>query len=101
MLLLGRRRPAPRRGSLDDTALARIYFIIRNDEDARIRLRRFRSFPIAYQACTDADQAIADLRRIEAVFAGSPIEVSFHSPTTRRLRGLRIYRADEPVVPAG
>jgi glutamate dehydrogenase len=69
-----------------------------SDEDARIRLRRFRSFPIAYQACTDADQAVADLRRIEAVFAGSPIEVSFHSPTTRRFRGLRIYRADEPVV---
>ncbi len=44
----------------------------------RARLRRLKQFPIAYQARTDPAQAIADLDRIEAVLAGSPIEASLH-----------------------
>ena len=68
------------------------------EEEARARLRRLRPFPIAYQARTEADQAIADLRRIEAVLAGSPLEVSLHPRADGGLPGLRIYRAKEPVV---
>jgi glutamate dehydrogenase len=68
------------------------------DEEARALLRRFRSFPIAYQARTDAAQAVADLRRIEAVSAGSPLEVSLHPAADAQLPGLRIYRAKEPVA---
>ncbi|HEX4186080.1 MAG TPA: NAD-glutamate dehydrogenase domain-containing protein, partial [Stellaceae bacterium] len=44
------------------------------------------------------DQAIADLRRIETVLAGSPLEVSLHPMADGGLPGLRIYRAKEPVV---
>ncbi len=68
------------------------------DEEARARLRRFQSFPIAYQARTDAAQAVADLERIEAVSAGSPLEVSLHPAPDRQLPGLRLYRAKEPVA---
>jgi glutamate dehydrogenase len=119
----------------DESALARIHFIIRTtrgavptvdiaileerlaeagrswtdrlhqaaatafgDEEARTLLRRFQSFPIAYQARTDAAQAVADLRRIEAVSAGSPLEVSLHPAPDARLPGLRLYRAKEPVA---
>jgi glutamate dehydrogenase len=68
------------------------------EEEARARLCRLRPFPITYQARTAADQAIADLRRIEAVLAGSPLEVSLHPAADCGLPGLRIYRANEPVV---
>jgi glutamate dehydrogenase len=68
------------------------------EEEARARLRRLRPFPIAYQARTHPDQAIADLRRIETVLAGSPLEVSLHPVADGGLPGLRIYRAKEPVV---
>ncbi len=120
---------------LDESALARIHFIIRTtrgavpsvdtanleerlaeavrtwtdrlhqaaatafgEEAARTRLRRFQSFPIAYQARTDAAQAVADLERIEAVSAGSPLEVSLHPVPDARLPALRVYRAKEPVA---
>jgi glutamate dehydrogenase len=68
------------------------------EDGARARLRRLRPFPITYQARTESDQAIADLRRIEAVRAGSPLEVSLHPAADGGLPGLRIYRAGEPVV---
>ncbi len=120
---------------LDESALARIHFIIRTtrgavptvetatleerlaeagrswtdrlhqeaatafgDEEACAVLRRFQSFPIAYQARTEAAQAVADLRRIEAVSAGSPLEVSLHPAPDAQLPGLRLYRAKEPVA---
>ncbi|HEX3417264.1 MAG TPA: NAD-glutamate dehydrogenase domain-containing protein, partial [Stellaceae bacterium] len=68
------------------------------DEEARALLRRFQSFPIAYQARTDAAQSVADLERIEAVSAGSPLEVSLHPAPDAQLPGLRLYRAKEPVA---
>ncbi len=120
---------------LDESALARIHFIIRTtrgavprvditaleerlaeagrswtdrlyqaaattfgDEEARARLRRFQSFPITYQARTEAAQAVADLERIEAVSEGSPLEVSLHPALDAQLPGLRLYRAKEPVA---
>jgi glutamate dehydrogenase len=119
----------------DESALARIHFIIRTsrgavpavdvtgleerlaeagrswmdrlyqaaatalgDEEARARLRRLQSFPIAYQARTDVAQAVADLERIEAVSAGSPLEVSLHPAPDAQLPGLRLYRAKEPAA---
>jgi glutamate dehydrogenase len=119
----------------DESALARIHFIIRTtrgavptvdaaaleerlaeagrswldrlreaasaafgDEDARSRLRRLQSFPIVYQARTDTTQAVADLRRIETLLAGSPLEASLHPPADGGLPGLRLYRAREPVA---
>src|SRR5439155_1564122 len=51
---------------------------------ARARLRRLKPFPIAYQARTEPAQAIADLERIEAVLAGSPIEASLHPRADRQ-----------------
>ena len=68
------------------------------EEEAHARLRRVSSFPIGYQSRTDASQAVADLRRIDAVLAGSPLEVSLHSKGPGELPGLRIYQAKEPVV---
>ena len=68
------------------------------EEEARARLRRLESLPITYQARTSADQAIADLPRIETVLAGSPLEASLHPPVDGGLPGLRIYRAREPVA---
>src|SRR3984893_16596769 len=68
------------------------------EEEAHARLRRVSSFPIGYQSRTDAGQAVADLRRIDAVLAGSPLEVSLHSKADGELPGLRIYRAKDPVV---
>jgi glutamate dehydrogenase len=119
---------------LDESALARIHFIIRTtrgavprveaaileeklaeagrswadrlqlaaatvfgDEEAHARLRRL-TFPIGYQARTDAAQAVADMRRIEALSAGSPLEVSLHSAVDTPLPGLRLYRAKDPVA---
>ncbi|MGH7061186.1 MAG: NAD-glutamate dehydrogenase, partial [Stellaceae bacterium] len=38
------------------------------------KLRRLRPFPVAYQARTGIDQAIADFYRIEIALAGSPLE---------------------------
>jgi glutamate dehydrogenase len=120
---------------LDESALARIHFIVRTtrgavpgvesavlekqlaeagrswmdrlqeaavaalgDEEARTRLHRLASFPIAYQARTGASQAVDDLRRVEKVLAGSPLEVSLHPPADGGLPGLRLYRAQEPVA---
>ncbi|HYZ42347.1 MAG TPA: NAD-glutamate dehydrogenase domain-containing protein, partial [Stellaceae bacterium] len=68
------------------------------EEDARVRLRPFRSFPIVYQVHTDADQAVADLRHIETVLAGSALEVSLHPRRDGELPGLRLYRAQRPVA---
>jgi glutamate dehydrogenase len=68
------------------------------EEEGRIRLRRLGPYPIAYQARTEAAQAIADLRHIEAALAGSPVDVSLHPSTDGGLSGLRIYRANEPVI---
>src|SRR5439155_457284 len=66
--------------------------------EAHARLRRVSSFPIGYQSRTDAGQAVADLRRIDAVLAGSPLEVSLHPKERGELPGLRIYRVKDPVV---
>jgi len=68
------------------------------EEEARARLRSFQPFPITYQARTEATQAVADLRRIETVLTGSPIEVSLHPAADGGFPGLRIYRAGEPAV---
>ncbi|HYZ41360.1 MAG TPA: NAD-glutamate dehydrogenase, partial [Stellaceae bacterium] len=68
------------------------------EEDARVRLRPFQSFPIAYQVHTDADQAVADLRHIETVLAGSALEVSLHPRRDGELPGLRLFRAQRPVA---
>jgi glutamate dehydrogenase len=68
----------------------------------RARLRRLKPFPIAYQARTEPAQAIADLDRIEAVLAGSPIEASLHprpnGDDTGPGSGLRLYCQGEPLV---
>jgi glutamate dehydrogenase len=69
------------------------------EEEAHDRLHRLQPFPITYQARTEAEQAIADLGRIETVLAGSPLEVSLHPPAGGGgLPGLRIYRAKDPVA---
>jgi len=68
------------------------------EEEARARLRRLGPFPVAYQARTQTEQSISDLRRIENVLADSPLEVSLHPSADGGLPGLRIYRAKEPVV---
>jgi len=64
----------------------------------RARLRRLKPFPIAYQARTEPEQAIADLDRIEAVLAGSPIEASLHPRADGQGSGLRLYCQGEPAV---
>ncbi|HEV2336703.1 MAG TPA: NAD-glutamate dehydrogenase domain-containing protein, partial [Stellaceae bacterium] len=78
----------------------------------RSRLRRLKPFPLPYQARTEPAQAIADLDRIEAVLAGSPIEASLHPWPNRdgpegdepageeavAGTGLRLYRQGEPAV---
>ncbi len=68
------------------------------EAEARARLHALQAFPVAYQARTDAAQAVADLPRIEAVLAGSPLEASLHPRGEGRERGLRLYRAKEPAV---
>jgi glutamate dehydrogenase len=68
------------------------------EDRARARLRRLEPLPIAYQARTAIAQAVADLPRIDAALAGSPLEVGVHSDPDGGLSGLRIYRAMEPVV---
>ncbi|MGC2202389.1 MAG: NAD-glutamate dehydrogenase domain-containing protein, partial [Stellaceae bacterium] len=67
-------------------------------DEAPNYLGRVQSFPITYQTRTDATQGVADLRRIEALLAGSPLEVSLHSNPDGGLPGLRLYRAKEPVA---
>jgi glutamate dehydrogenase len=70
----------------------------------RVRLRRLKPFPIAYQVRTEPAQAIADLDRIEAVLAGSSIEASLHprpngdGDDEGAGTGLRLYRLGEPAV---
>ncbi len=78
----------------------------------RARLRRLKPFPIAYQARTGPAQTIADLDRIAAVLAGSPLEASLHrrpngaepdgaAPDGDKAGGgpgLRLYRQGEPVA---
>src|SRR5438552_2742474 len=66
--------------------------------EGRARLRRLRSFPVAYQAHTTPAQAIADLEHIEAVLAGSPIEAALHPGEEGAGPGLPLYRQGEPVV---
>jgi len=61
------------------------------------RLRRVATFPIAYQLRTSPAQALADLGRIAAVLAGSPLEVSLHAREEGDAPGLRLYRVGEPL----
>ena len=119
---------------LDESALARIHFIIRTtrgavprvdiatlegrlaeagrswtdrlrdaaakafgEEEARARLRHL-TFPVGYQARTDAAQAVADMHRIELVSVGSALEAALHPTADAQLPGLRLYRAKEPVA---
>ena len=120
---------------LDESALARIHFIIRTtrgavptadianleqrlaeagrswtdrlqeaaaaafgEEEARDRLSRISSFPIGYQSRTSTAQAVADLHQLDAVQAGSPLEVSLHPSADGGFPGLRLYRAREQVA---
>jgi glutamate dehydrogenase len=96
---------------LEETAVAEL-----GEEGARALLKRFSAFPLAYQARTEAAEAVADLRRLDAVLAGSPLEVALaprpdagapgQSPAIVPEEGrdrpgpltLRLYRAGEPVV---
>jgi glutamate dehydrogenase len=68
---------------------------------ARQRLRALKPFPLDYQARTEPEQAVADLDRIAAVFAGSPLEASLH-PRPRSAgtaaMALRLYRQGAPVA---
>jgi glutamate dehydrogenase len=66
--------------------------------EAHARLRRLESFPLAYQDRTKPVQALADLDRIEAVLAGSAIQVSLHPGADGVGTGLRLYRPDQPVA---
>ncbi len=68
------------------------------EADAHSRLRRLKFFPIAYQTRTEPGQAIEDLPRIERALAGSPLEVSLHPRAEGNTPGLRLYRAQEPVI---
>ncbi|HWB48230.1 MAG TPA: NAD-glutamate dehydrogenase [Stellaceae bacterium] len=66
--------------------------------EAHERLSRIGHFPVAYQARTTPDQAVADLGSIEKVLAGSPLEAALHWPEDAGTPGLRLYRRDAPVV---
>jgi glutamate dehydrogenase len=79
------------------------------EEEARARLSRLEGFPIPYQARTEPAQALADLARLEAVRAGSPLEVALQPEGPIGSTGpapggepwppqLRLYRAERPVV---
>ncbi len=120
---------------LDESALARIHFIVRTtrgavpavdpaaleqrlaeagrswmdrlretaavaqgEAEARAVLGGYEPFPITYQARTEVAQAVADLSRIEAVLAGSPLEVALHPRADGGIPGLRLYRAKDPVA---
>jgi glutamate dehydrogenase len=78
---------------LDEAAVAEF-----GEPAGRERLQRLKPFPIGYQARTGTAQAIADLGRIEAVLAGSPIEASLHPRDEDGANGLRLYRLGDPVV---
>jgi len=67
------------------------------EAEGRARLRRLKTVPIAYQARTGPARAIADLPRIEAVLAGSPLQAELE-PSPAEGAGLRLYHRDEPVV---
>src|SRR5207237_7634774 len=66
--------------------------------EGRARLRRLKPVPVAYQLRTTPAQAIADLDRIEAVLAGSPLEASLHPREGEDTPGLRLYRPGDPIV---
>jgi len=68
------------------------------EAEGRARLRRWRDFPVGYQARTSPAQAVADLPRLEAVADGSPLEVSLHPREESETPGLRLYRRSEPVA---
>jgi glutamate dehydrogenase len=68
------------------------------EDGAQARLRRLLPLPVAYQARNEVAQAVADLERIDAVLAGSPLEVSLHADPDGSFSGLRLYRAEHPVV---
>ena len=66
--------------------------------EGRARLRRLQPFPVAYQARTTPAQAVADLDRIQASLAGSPLEASLHPREGSETPGLRLYRPGDPIV---
>jgi glutamate dehydrogenase len=72
------------------------------EAQGRARLRRLKSFPITYQACTSPAQAIADFDPIEAVLAGSALEAVLQpqppEPAAGDGVGLRLYREGAPVA---
>ena len=72
------------------------------EDAAKIRLRMTSPFPPAYQARTTPEQAIADLGRVGAVLAGSPLEAALHprmaDDGTPGGYGLRLYRQNDPVI---
>jgi glutamate dehydrogenase len=72
--------------------------LVFGEDGAQAWLRRLAPFPVAYRARNDVAQAVADLSRIAAVLAGSPLEVSLHPGSDGAFSQLRLYRATEPVV---
>jgi glutamate dehydrogenase len=78
---------------LEEAAVAEL-----GEAEARVLLRRFAVFPLAYQSRTEAAEAVADLHRLDAVLAGSPLEVALAPRSGGQAPGLRLYRAGEPVV---
>ncbi|MGH7097552.1 MAG: NAD-glutamate dehydrogenase [Stellaceae bacterium] len=91
---------------LEEAAIAEL-----GEAAARALLKRFSAFPLAYQARTEAAEAVADLRRLDAALDGSPLEVALapqpgagmpgQSPASEDRGGtpiLRLYRAGEPVA---
>jgi len=65
---------------------------------AHDRLSRVRDFPLDYQARTTPEQAVADLRAIEKLIAGSSLEASLHPHGDDPAPGLRLYRHDTPAA---
>ncbi|HZU91396.1 MAG TPA: NAD-glutamate dehydrogenase domain-containing protein, partial [Stellaceae bacterium] len=78
---------------LEEAAVAEL-----GEAEARALLKRFTAFPLAYRARTEAAEAVADLHRLDAVLAGSPLEVALAPRPGGQVPGLRLYRAGEPVV---
>jgi glutamate dehydrogenase len=69
------------------------------EDAAKIRLRMIAPFAPAYQARTTAEQAIADLDRMDRILAGAPLEASLHPRAADDgAWGLRLYRQDDPVA---
>ncbi|HEX6443113.1 MAG TPA: NAD-glutamate dehydrogenase, partial [Stellaceae bacterium] len=73
-------------------------FAASGESEGHARLRRLEAFPLAYQDRTRPAQAVADLDRIEAVLAGSAMEVSLHPGEDGAGAGLRLYRPGQPVA---